>query len=70
MATGSPTRPGSMGIQPGDALYLEFENGERTSVRIKGIYRALWKEPRRRTGARSRISSTGTRRRPAADVPD
>lgn len=36
----------SMGIQPGDALYLEFENGERTSVQIKGIYRALWKEPR------------------------
>ena len=58
-----------MGIQPGDALYLEFENGERTSVRIKGIYRALWKEPRTPYW-RSRISSTGTRRRPAADVPD
>jgi ABC-type sugar transport system permease subunit len=36
----------SMNLQPGDALYLEFENGEVATIQIAGIYRALWKEPR------------------------
>ena len=61
----------SMGIQPGDALYLEFENGERTSVQIKGIYRALWKEPRTPYWrSLSHFIHGHPRRRPAADVPD
>jgi putative ABC transport system permease protein len=35
-----------MGIEPGDDLYLQFESGASRQVRIDGIYRALWKEPR------------------------
>jgi putative ABC transport system permease protein len=35
----------TMGLEPGDTLYLEFESGAE-QVRIDGIYRALWKEPR------------------------
>jgi putative ABC transport system permease protein len=36
----------SMKIEPGDALYLEFESGVVRQIRIDGVYRALWKEPR------------------------
>lgn len=36
----------TMGLEPGDTLYLEFESGVVRQVRIDGIYRALWKEPR------------------------
>jgi hypothetical protein len=35
-----------MGLEPGDDLYLHFESGASRQVRIDGIYRALWKEPR------------------------
>jgi putative ABC transport system permease protein len=36
----------SMSLEPGDTLYLEFENGAVRQIEIDGIYRALWKEPR------------------------
>jgi hypothetical protein len=36
----------SMDLEPGDALYLEFESGAVRQIEIDGIYRALWKEPR------------------------
>src|ERR687891_1182264 len=36
----------TMRLQPGDALYLQFESGVVAQIQIAGIYRALWKEPR------------------------
>jgi putative ABC transport system permease protein len=36
----------SMRLQPGDDLYLTFEDGTTRTVEIDGIYRALWKQPR------------------------
>jgi putative ABC transport system permease protein len=36
----------SMQLVPGDSLYIEFESGAVRQIRIDGIYRALWKEPR------------------------
>jgi putative ABC transport system permease protein len=36
----------SMGLEPGDDLYLTFEDGATRTVQIDGIYRALWKQPR------------------------
>jgi putative ABC transport system permease protein len=35
----------SMGLEPGDDLYLTFEDGATRTVQIDGIYRALWKQP-------------------------
>jgi hypothetical protein len=36
----------SMKIEPGDDLYVQFESDVVRRIRIDGIYRALWKEPR------------------------
>ena len=37
----------SMALEPGDEIYLLFEGDMVRRVRIDGIYRALWKEPRK-----------------------
>lgn len=36
----------SMALEPGDDLYLTLEDGATRTVKIDGIYRALWKQPR------------------------
>jgi FtsX-like permease family protein len=36
----------SMQLEPGDPLFIQFENGHVGHIQIAGIYRALWKEPR------------------------
>ena len=60
----------SMGIQPGDALYLEFENGEDVGPDQGHLPRALERAAHAVLALALAFHPRATRRRPAADVPD